>query len=180
MRSTLGWGVRCVCLGTADSGHTGVCWAQWMCWGGVTIGCTGVRAHPPHEGSQRRAGVRSVRGCSGLGPAAGGLSCFPADHTAPGPEGGEPTPPSLPLPEPCDQGRPLWSGWGPPACEGPEGDGSATAPPLGPPPGLVQTAAAGTSGLVHMLWVKQALGSNEYFKHFSKMMGSPAPGRAVS
>lgn len=31
-----------------------------------------------------------------------------------------------------------------------------------------------------MLWVEQTVGSSEYFKHFAKMMGLPAPGRAVS
>lgn len=158
---------------------------QWSVPGwGVSSGALAVWAHPLSRRANRNVpGCTVCSGCSGLGPcSAGGLSCCPADHTASGPEGGGPTPPSLSLgPEPCDQGRPLWSGRGPPLCKDQEGAGVLpTAPPSGPSPGQVQTAAAGTLGLFHMLWVEQALGSDEYFKHFSKMMGSPAPGRAVS
>lgn len=162
------------------------------CWGAVECAGVGVyhRAHwrygpiPSHGGlTEMCRGAQCAAGALGLDPALR-EACPAAPLTTLHPDlrVGGPTPPSLSLgPEPCDQGRPLWSGRGPPLCKDQEGAGVLpTAPPSGPSPGRVQTAAAGTLGLFHMLWVEQALGSDEYFKHFSKMMGSPAPGRAVS
>lgn len=162
-------------------------WAgrRGVCRGGVIIGRTGVRAHPPSQKARRDVpGCTACRECSGLGPcSAGGLSCCPADHTASGPEGGEAhaaVAPPGPFLSPVTRGGHCGQAGAPQPAKVRKVMALPTAPPLGPPPGRVQTAAARTSGLFHVLWVEQALGSDEYFKHFLKMMGSPAPGRVVS
>ena len=106
-------------MGTADSGeHRGV------------LGCSGVgqggvyhRAHwrygpiPSHRGLTEMCRVaQCAAGALGLDPALQ-EACPAAPLTTLHPDlrVGRPTPPSLSLgPEPCDQGRPLWSGRGPP------------------------------------------------------------------